>query len=91
MLEADFDQSHFRSVLLVNERDAKKELWHGPRSGVDGALFLTGVDETDTIDQLGQRLGQYTSTDHHIWCDYSEVMNMKIYYDHIRYCLLSAP
>jgi len=36
------DASSYNSLLLVPERDPHKELWHGPRAGEDGALFLTG-------------------------------------------------
>ena len=37
------DASSYQSLLLVPERDEHKELWHGPRAGVDGALALTGL------------------------------------------------
>uniref|UniRef100_A0A914W4Y2 Aminopeptidase P N-terminal domain-containing protein n=1 Tax=Plectus sambesii TaxID=2011161 RepID=A0A914W4Y2_9BILA len=34
-----------RTTLFVQRREAHKELWDGPLAGVDGASYLTGVDD----------------------------------------------
>lgn len=34
-----------RTSLFVQRREARKELWDGPLAGVDGASYLTGVDD----------------------------------------------
>ena len=41
-MEGDSESSSHSAMLLVPERDPQKELWHGPRAGVDGAQALTG-------------------------------------------------
>ena len=45
------------------ERDPDRELWDGPRAGVDGALGFIGVDEAHAIGDLSEYLDQYTSRD----------------------------
>lgn len=41
-----------KSILFVPRRDPNRELWDGPRSGPDGAIALTGVDEAYTIEEF---------------------------------------
>lgn len=41
-----------KALLFVPRRDPSRELWDGPRSGTDGALALTGVDEAYTIEEF---------------------------------------
>lgn len=41
-----------KSILFVPRRDPSRELWDGPRSGTDGAIALTGVDEAYTIEEF---------------------------------------
>ncbi|XP_032825928.2 xaa-Pro aminopeptidase 3 isoform X1 [Petromyzon marinus] len=45
-----------KAVLLVPPRDATRELWDGPRSGPDGAVALTGVDEAFPLQELARVL-----------------------------------
>ncbi len=59
LLEADGTLPEHKSVLFVRAKDAAKELWEGSRSGVDGAVRLTGVDEARSIDELQQSLNKY--------------------------------
>ena len=42
-----------RSVLFVQPRDPAREIWDGPRAGVDGAVKDFGVDAAYNIDELG--------------------------------------
>ncbi|NXI72174.1 XPP3 aminopeptidase, partial [Anseranas semipalmata] len=41
-----------KAILFVPRRDPSRELWDGPRSGPDGAVALTGVDEAYTIEEF---------------------------------------
>lgn len=43
-----------RSVLFMRPKDAHAELWDGPRTGVDAARDLFGVDDALPIDELGK-------------------------------------
>ncbi|KAF6122632.1 X-prolyl aminopeptidase 3 [Phyllostomus discolor] len=41
-----------KAMLFVPRRDPSRELWDGPRSGTDGAIALTGVDEAYTLEEF---------------------------------------
>jgi len=84
LLEVEAKKDIFKSTLLVPDRDQSKELWNGPRSGTDGSSFLTGVHQTDSINNLSNILLKYLNEDYMIWCDYEDMMNMKMYYHHLR-------
>jgi Xaa-Pro aminopeptidase len=45
-----------RSTMFVRARDVDREIWDGPRFGVDGAKEHFGADEAFTIDKLGEEL-----------------------------------
>lgn len=48
-----------RSVLFVRPRNKEREIWDGPRAGVEGALERYGVDAAYTIDELPKKLPDY--------------------------------
>ncbi len=48
-----------RSVLFVRERNPEREVWDGPRAGVEGAVETYGVDAAFPIQELGERLPAY--------------------------------
>lgn len=48
-----------RFVLFVRPRDPDREVWDGPRAGVDGAVARYGADAAFPISELGQRLPDY--------------------------------
>lgn len=48
-----------RAVLFVRRRDKDREIWDGPRAGVEGALRDFGVDAAFPIDELEKRLPDY--------------------------------
>jgi Xaa-Pro aminopeptidase len=50
-----------RSVLFVRPRDPSREIWDGPRAGVDGAVAQFGADVAFPIGELAQRLPDYLS------------------------------
>ncbi|XP_064609057.1 xaa-Pro aminopeptidase 3-like isoform X2 [Liolophura sinensis] len=66
----------FKSVLFVPKRDPDKELWDGPRSGVEGAVDLTGVDEAYNIHEL----------EHYLQCYCRDTDSFAVWYDYIRPC-----
>ena len=46
----------YRSTMFVRPRDPDREIWDGPRFGVDGAKEHFGADEAFTIDKLADEL-----------------------------------
>ena len=48
-----------RSMLFVPKKDARKELWEGPRSGTEGSVMLTGVDRAYNSEELQQYLTSF--------------------------------
>jgi Xaa-Pro aminopeptidase len=45
-----------KSTMFVRPRDPDREIWDGPRWGVDGAKEHFGADEAFTIDKLAEEL-----------------------------------
>jgi Xaa-Pro aminopeptidase len=45
-----------QSTLFVRARDPDREIWDGPRAGVDGAKSTYGADEAFVIGELAERL-----------------------------------
>ncbi len=50
---------HHRSVLFLRPKDSEREVWDGPRVGVDDAVRRFGVDAALPIDDLESRLPDY--------------------------------
>jgi Xaa-Pro aminopeptidase len=48
-----------RTVVFVRKRDKDREIWDGPRAGVDGAKQLLAADAAFPIEELEQRLPEY--------------------------------
>lgn len=48
--------AEYRSTMFVRPRDPDREIWDGPRFGVDGAKEHFGADEAFTIDKLAEEL-----------------------------------
>jgi Xaa-Pro aminopeptidase len=48
-----------RMVLFVRRRDPSREVWDGPRAGVDGAVTRFGADAAFAIDELAEKLPDY--------------------------------
>jgi hypothetical protein len=42
--------------MFLRPRDAAREIWDGPRSGVEGAVSFFGADAAYPISQLGEKL-----------------------------------
>jgi Xaa-Pro aminopeptidase len=45
-----------RFVLFCRTRDPEREVWDGPRAGVDGAVGTFGADEAHPIGELAEKL-----------------------------------
>ena len=45
-----------KMVLFVRPRDPEREIWDGPRAGVDGAKETFGADESFKLSELGEEL-----------------------------------
>ncbi len=48
-----------RAALFVRPRDPEREVWDGPRAGVEGATKRCGVDISYPIEELAKRLPDY--------------------------------
>ena len=47
------------ATLYLPKRDEYRERWDGPRSGIDGALYLTGVDVAYNNDDLAKHVERF--------------------------------
>src|SRR5262249_39710202 len=45
-----------KAILFVRPRDPEREVWDGPRAGVDGAKAQFGVDEAHVVSELAVEL-----------------------------------
>lgn len=83
LLDADgASQFHHRSILFVPKRDVMKELWDGPRSGTEGALQLTGVDETYNVEEFDDFFTSYLkdrSQELFIWYDFKKPAHLEFH------------
>ncbi len=60
LLTTEHDEHRF--VLFVRPRARDREIWDGPRAGVEGALSDFGADAAYPIDELAKRLPDYLGT-----------------------------
>nr|XP_054755054.1 xaa-Pro aminopeptidase 3-like [Lytechinus pictus] len=69
-----------KATLFVPQRDADRELWDGPRAGVDGAISFIGVDNANVISDLSEYLDQYASRDKLVvWYDVFRNVNSQLH------------
>ncbi len=62
-----------KSTLFVPKRDPHRELWDGPRSGIEGALEFIGVDEAYAVDTLSEALHRCSLRDNLVvWYDFHQ-------------------
>jgi len=47
------------STLFVPKKDPVRELWDGPRSGTDGAMKMTGVDQAFDMERFDRYMEEY--------------------------------
>lgn len=53
---AVFDSKTLKFTLFVRPRDPDREIWDGPRAGVDGAKSVHGADEAFAVGELDEKL-----------------------------------
>ncbi|XP_073500259.1 xaa-Pro aminopeptidase 3 isoform X1 [Phyllobates terribilis] len=58
------------ATLFVPRRDTGRELWDGPRSGPDGAVALTGVDEAYPLEEFKHIFPRLLDKKITLWYDY---------------------
>ena len=56
---AVLDAVERKFTLFVRPRDKDREVWDGPRAGVDGAKALHGADEAFVVSELDEKLPSY--------------------------------
>uniref|UniRef100_T1INK1 Aminopeptidase P N-terminal domain-containing protein n=1 Tax=Strigamia maritima TaxID=126957 RepID=T1INK1_STRMM len=78
---ADKTLPRHTSSIFVQKRDPETELWDGPRSGVDGALNLLGVDESQEINSLETYLVKFHESKKRyvLWYDFYNSPNPRIH------------
>jgi Xaa-Pro aminopeptidase len=55
-----------RAVLFVQSRNPEREVWDGPRCGVDGAVSDYGMDAAFPIEELDEHLADYLADVHRL-------------------------
>ncbi|KAG2463684.1 XPP3 aminopeptidase, partial [Polypterus senegalus] len=70
-----------KALLFVPRRDPTRELWDGPRSGTDGAVALTGVDDAYPIDELARFVQNTKDEGCTLWYDYNHVSHPRLHHD----------
>src|SRR5512144_199849 len=54
-------------VVFVRPRDKEKEIWNGPRVGVEGAKAELGADEAFTVAEMDAKLGEWLEGAPTLW------------------------
>ncbi|KAM3914503.1 xaa-Pro aminopeptidase 3 [Leptodactylus fuscus] len=58
------------ATLFVPRRDSGRELWDGPRSGTDGAVALTGVDQAYPLEEFKHVVPRLLDEKVTLWYDH---------------------
>ncbi|XP_016281032.1 xaa-Pro aminopeptidase 3 isoform X2 [Monodelphis domestica] len=72
-----------KAVLFVPRRDPSRELWDGPRSGADGAVALTGVDEAFPLEEFKHLLPKLTAETSTVWYDWNKPSHSQLHCDYM--------
>lgn len=73
-----------KAILFVPRRDPSRELWDGPRSGTDGAIALTGVDEAYTLEEFQHLLPKMKAETNMVWYDWMRPSHAQLHSDYIQ-------
>nr|XP_054487810.1 xaa-Pro aminopeptidase 3 isoform X2 [Agelaius phoeniceus] len=65
-------------------RDPNRELWDGPRSGPDGAIALTGVDEAYTIEEFRHLVAKLKGESNVVWYDLRKPVHAELHSDYMQ-------
>ncbi|XP_066489888.1 xaa-Pro aminopeptidase 3 [Tiliqua scincoides] len=72
-----------KALLFVPRRDPSRELWDGPRSGIDGAVALTGVDEAYTIEEFRHLVAKLKDGSNVVWYDFAKPVHPQLHSDYL--------
>ncbi|KAL8221861.1 UNVERIFIED_CONTAM: Xaa-Pro aminopeptidase 3 [Gekko kuhli] len=72
-----------KALLFVPRRDPSRELWDGPRSGTDGAVALTGVDEGYTIEEFRHLVAKLKDESTVVWYDFTKPVHPQLHSDYL--------
>ncbi|XP_069763632.1 xaa-Pro aminopeptidase 3 [Narcine bancroftii] len=73
-----------KAVLFVPRRNENRELWDGPRSGVDGAVALTGVDEAYNTEEFSQYMQRFKDEGCTFWYDNESPVHSTLHSDYLQ-------
>ncbi|XP_057597217.1 xaa-Pro aminopeptidase 3 isoform X3 [Hippopotamus amphibius kiboko] len=73
-----------KAMLFVPRRDPSRELWDGPRSGTDGAIALTGVDEAYTLEEVQHLVPKLKAETHTLWYDWMRPAHTQLHCDYMQ-------
>ncbi|XP_061495219.1 xaa-Pro aminopeptidase 3 isoform X5 [Rhineura floridana] len=72
-----------KALLFVPRRDPSRELWDGPRSGIDGAVALTGVDEAYAIEEFRHLVAKLKDESSMVWYDFAKPVHPQLHSDYL--------
>ncbi|CAM5083788.1 unnamed protein product [Eretmochelys imbricata] len=73
-----------KAMLFVPRRDPSRELWDGPRSGTDGAVALTGVDEAYPIEEIRHLVSKLKGESNMVWYDSAKPVHTQLHSDYLQ-------
>ncbi|XP_040842476.1 xaa-Pro aminopeptidase 3 [Ochotona curzoniae] len=73
-----------KAMLFVPRRDPSRELWDGPRSGPDGAVALTGVDEAYTLEEFQHLVPKLQAESSTVWYDWLKPSHAQLHSDYMQ-------
>ncbi|XP_048690821.1 xaa-Pro aminopeptidase 3 isoform X2 [Caretta caretta] len=73
-----------KAMLFVPRRDPSRELWDGPRSGTDGAVALTGVDEAYPIEEIRHLVTKLKGESNMVWYDSAKPVHTQLHSDYLQ-------
>jgi Xaa-Pro aminopeptidase len=71
LLSKTSNTAPIKFTMFVRPRDPNREMWDGPRTGVEGALSFIGADEAYPLSSLEERLESYLRGKNHIFLDHT--------------------
>ncbi|XP_035577847.1 xaa-Pro aminopeptidase 3 isoform X2 [Zalophus californianus] len=74
-----------KAMLFVPRRDPSRELWDGPRSGTDGAIALTGVDEAYTLEEFQHLIPKLKDETNMVWYDWMRPSHAQLHSDYMQH------
>uniref|UniRef100_H0Y1R5 Xaa-Pro aminopeptidase n=1 Tax=Otolemur garnettii TaxID=30611 RepID=H0Y1R5_OTOGA len=76
-----------KAMLFVPRRDPSRELWDGPRSGTDGAIALTGVDEAYTLEEFQHLIPKLKAETNMVWYDWMRPSHTQLHADYMQHLI----